>query len=1309
MKHFILLTYLLCFTVFLQGQNNLYINEHLEWTTEYCFDSDSVPNQCLNCDKCNVSLEKNLLPVYAKKIPLPSHLSEKGKISAKIHNASFVEAIGKYFSRLKNEIQQEIRINVAKGWSKKKPFVMISFVPLVQNSSGTIQQLVDFELEIFIESDEKPTNTTHLKQSETITNSILNQGTFYKMRVTEEGIHKIDYALLESLNVPIAEIEMNRLRVYGNGGGMLPEKAGEDRQDDLLENPIQVIDQNGNNKFDQGDYALFFGESPNQWYWEDGLDRYKYITHLYSQHNHYFLNFDIGAGKRITEANNDATPNNTTTSFDALAAHESEQYNIMGSGRVWFGDQMFSGGEKSFTFSFPNLIKDEGVWFMSRFAAKSHEANSRMDVTVNGTSIGNVSLSKVGQRLESPGGSMGSIEKILTIPVDNVALKVNYTNLGGSDGKGWIDYLQLNARRKLNLSATALGNGQQLIRDHKSVGEGNITRFELESPAANLRVWDVSDVGNAQSLSIVNNAFVVATDTHKKFIAFDNSNHFVPEVVGQISRQNLHEEVYPDMLIIVPERLKTYADELADFHRTEDGLEVKVVDVKTVYNEFSSGNQDITAIRDYVKMYYDRASTAEDLPEYLLLFGDASYDYKNISLNEEENTNLIPIYESNQAVNRLSSYCSDDYFAMLDDGEGFMQGSGIDIGTFNLDIAVGRIPAHNEVQAAAVINKIKHYKSSASLGEWWNNITFVSDDGNNNLHLNHAESHSKILDEIAPIFNIDKYYIDAFPQLAGPSGDTYPDANKAILNRIFSGSLVMNYIGHGSEKSWAKEGILTKEIIKTLENIDKLPLFITATCTFSRIDDPFNTSAGEWLLINPNGGGVAIVSTVRVVGANGNKEINKKFLEAAFQKQNGEYPTLGEAVMMAKNNMTGSATNYRKFTLLGDPALRLNYPNLNVRTTNIKNETLEIDTDTVQALSRVRISGEIVDAQGNLIPNFNGILTPVVFDKSITLTTIGNDTPTAYDPEVGGCPPETNSSRVDEVSCPTEFDLQQNIIFRGNVSVENGKFDFSFIVPKDISFNYGNGKISYFAQNELNTASGLDTNLVIGGVSELVEEDTQGPEVNIFLNDENFVFGGLTAEEALLLVKLEDVSGINTVGTGIGHDVTGKLDEEGESKVFVLNNYYKTELDDFQKGRVEFPLTDLIPGRHTLRVKAWDVFNNSGEGYTEFLVAESAEMALQNVLNYPNPFTDKTNFWFEHNRAGDNLKVHIRVYTLSGRVIKSIHKEFVATGNRVTDIEWDGLDEFGNKIGRGVYVYQLSVTASDNTTVSEVERLVILK
>ncbi|KPK80954.1 MAG: hypothetical protein AMS27_15970, partial [Bacteroides sp. SM23_62_1] len=686
------------------------------------------------------------------------------------------------------------------------------------------------------------------------------------------------------------------------------------------------------------------------------------------------------------------------------------------------------------------------------------------------------------------------------------------------------------------------------------------------------------------------------------------------------------------------------------------------------------GAPDVAGIRTMMKMFYDRATGEHDMPRYLLLFGDGSYD--NTS-EDSRNTNFILTYQSPNSLNPTYSFVTDDFFGLLDEQEGGSSGL--------VDLGVGRLPVKNEAEAATVVNKIYNYHSNDNMGDWRNTICFIGDDEDYNTHMHQADELATYVENNYPGFIISKIYLDAYQQITTSAGERYPDVNEAVNQRINKGALIINYTGHGGESGLAHERIMEINDIINWENDKKLPLFLTATCEFSRFDDYEHTSAGELVLLNPDGGGIALLSTTRLVYSAPNHALNVRFFEFVFEKnQDQEYGRLGDIIRLTKN-ASGSEVNKRSFTLLADPALLLNYPKYSIKAVAINGRDVSGESDTIRALSKVTVSGLMEDDQGNKLESFNGTLYPSVFDKLSVITTLTND---------GGS--------------PFNFSVRNRTLFKGKASVINGEFTFSFIVPKDISYNYGYGKINFYGHDQLTDASGSFAGIVIGGSADSVANDSEGPGIRIFMNDDNFVFGGTTDENPKLLVYVHDSSGINTIGSGIGHDLTAILDDNNMNPI-VLNDYYESDKDSYQSGKIVYPLRNLEVGPHKLKVKVWDVYNNSSEDYIEFIVTSSEDFILKNILNYPNPFTTHTSFYFEHNRTGSTLDILIQIFTVSGKLVKTIDRQVIATGYRCGPIDWDGLDDFGSRIGRGVYIYRLKVRTDQGETVEKFEKLVILR
>jgi hypothetical protein len=563
-------------------------------------------------------------------------------------------------------------------------------------------------------------------------------------------------------------------------------------------------------------------------------------------------------------------------------------------------------------------------------------------------------------------------------------------------------------------------------------------------------------------------------------------------------------------------------------------------------------------------------------------------------------------------------------------------------------------------------------------------ITFIGDDEDSNIHMSQSDQLAAIVDTTYHAYNIEKIYLDAYQQEQTPGGERYPQVNEAFDKRMEKGCLILNYTGHGGEVGLAHERILEVGQINAWDNKCNMPLFVTATCEFSRFDDPGRVSAGEYVLLNPNGGGIGLLTTVRLVYSTPNFILNRNFYFVAFEPENGEQPHIGDVYRKTKV-LSGYSTNNRNFTLLGDPALKLNYPTYNVATTHINNVPVGANADTIRALSRITIKGMVTDSLGNKINNYNGVLYPTVFDKVTTVTTLQNDPP---------------------ISAFT-FKTQRNVIYKGKLNVVNGDFEFTFVVPRDIQFQFGAGRISYFAENGVFDAAGAYENIVVGGSDPNAPADGTGPQVRLFLNDSNFVAGGMTDASPKLFAMIFDSSGVNTVGNGIGHDILAVLDEETDNAL-VLNDYYQANLNSYQSGTILYPYSKLSEGPHTLSLKVWDVYNNSSTAKTDFVVSSSATLALAHVLNYPNPFTTNTAFYFEHNQACSEFNVTIQVFTVSGKLVKTINEPVHTNGYRSSGITWDGRDDYGDPIGRGTYIYKVFVRSADGQTAEQYEKLVIL-
>tara|TARA_B110000881_G_scaffold118346_1_gene103857 strand:- start:4112 stop:7423 length:3312 start_codon:yes stop_codon:yes gene_type:complete len=1078
-------------------------------------------------------------------------------------------------------------------------------------------------------------------------NSVLSSDKWYKVSVTNTGVHKLSYKDFQNLNIELNDININSIKLFGNGGGMLPNLNSQFRYNDLQENAIYVYDFNNNGYFNSNDYILFYAESPNKWSYSESIDLFEYKEHLFSDECYYFITIDTDSnGKRILNKPLLTDYTKVIKSFNDFKVHESNIENLIQSGREWYGERFGIIDNYVFDFSFPNLINSEPIYIKTSVAARSLNSSS-FTVNANSNFISNINIPNIVYDYATEYAKKASNTQTYISSSDQISIELEF-NYSENNAIGWLDYLQLNARRSL-----AMHNNILNFRDFESLDSLAIGKFEISNANSSTIVWDVTDVLNIKKVNANLNgsvlSFIDSLDILREYCAFENS-FLTPNLIGMIENQNLHNiSLDVNYVIISHPIFLTQANRLSDIHEYYDNLTSVVVTPQQIYNEFSSGMQDVAAIRDFLKMLYDRQNSNL---EYALLFGDGSYDNKDRIIN---NTNFIPTFQSTNSLSPVNSFVTDDFFALLDDDDGDLINDLIDIG-------IGRFPAKNLNEAINLVDKVETYYSAESLGDWRNSITFIADDGDakdGNLHMSDADKLANFLDTNNLNVNINKIYLDNYLQESTPGGPRSPDAQEAINRSIDNGTFLVNYSGHGGPLGWTQERILEIDQINNWTNKYKLPLFMTATCKFSCFDNPGKTSAGELVLLNPEGGAIALLTTTRLVYAFPNYKLNENFMNIFCEKNNGEFPTLGQLFKKTKV-LSGSNTNSRNFTLLGDPALRLSYPKYIVSTTNI--------SDTLKALEEVEISGKVTDDDGNLLVDFNGILYPTIYDKEIISLTLGQE------------------------SCsPMPFRNQNNIIYKGEASVSNGEFSFSFIVPKDIENNYAHGKISYYASNDnKEDASGHDDSFIIGGLADNVIYDYDGPLVSLYMNTRDFIFGGMTNSDPFLLVDIEDFSGINTVGNGIGHDITAILDNN-TSNPFILNDYYKSNLDDYKSGVIEFPFENLEPGPHTITLRIWDVFNNSSESVISFYVTDKENFTISDFLNYPNPFITNTDFYFEHNQSNQNLDVSIEIYSITGQHIKTLKDTFYDSGYRIGPISWNGKNEYGKIVSSGLYIAKLNI------------------
>jgi hypothetical protein len=1083
--------------------------------------------------------------------------------------------------------------------------------------------------------------------------SALSSGRWVKLRVRQTGVHQLTADMLKKWGFS----NPNAVSVWGNGCRGLSRLNSEAAPDDLQ----QIAAQIGENKI------LFYAEAKNTWrhnaqkkFFEHEQNEFSDVAYIYITDSKPIKDIRVAAQAAA------ATDVTDVYDYDYRSYQERIDTNLMRSGRRFFGEVYDAVRQHSLSFTVPSLDLADPQLKMQVCAAARSTTGSAYSISVNGGSPYTLTIPPVAQNVDYMKADTALFESI-PVSSENISLKITY-NRPENSASAWgvWDFTTINARAKLMLPGSQL-----LFRDAETVGAGRAARFNIATAQQNVKVWDVTDFHNVQEIGGIaasgNVSFVAETPTLREFVAFTEGMLLNPEYVGEASNQNLHGAPPSELVIVAHPSLAAQANRLADFHRKKDNMSALTVTTEEVYNEFSGGLPDVSAIRNFMRMFHRRNPVTA--PKYLLLLGSGSY----VNHEGKPGVGLVPTFQSDNSLVSEQSYVSDDFFVLLDDAE-YLGNTGM-VGGF-LDMAVGRIPARNEKEAATLVDKVEQYSSNLS-GDWMSKCIIIADDEDGNDHMQQAEKIGNYIMDSAPSYYVNKIYLDAYVQTSTPMGERYPGVTDAINSAVCSGALLVNYTGHANDQWLSHEQVVTMSDIKRWNNRDRLPMFVTATCEFSRFDNPYVRPAGEQVLFLPNGGGIAILSTTRLVYSSANSVFNQQFIEEFFRKDaSGSHARIGEMVRRTKNTST-TGINQLNFSLLGDPALMLHFPSLTAQTTRI-NGVPYATPDTLKALSKDSIEGSVSSSA------LADVLYVSIFDKEQKKQTLGNSGQT-----------------------PFTYRTQSSLLYKGKVSTPNGNFTVRFVVPQDIIPSYGAGKITYAGNVGNALAAGCDP-VPVGGISGTAAADSTPPSVRMYMNDERWAPGGTTTEAPTLIALLADSSGVNITGNGAGRDITLTL--QPGNKTYVLNSYYTANTDSYTSGRVEFPIPPLEKGRYTATLKVWDAANNAAEQSIEFRVADDERFTLNRVLNYPNPFTQKTAFFFEHNRPYTDMEVLIQVFTISGKLVKTIRSGVPQSSAslRSVPIEWDGRDDYGAKLGRGTYLYKIKARCTGGEYAEKVEKLVLL-
>ena len=1093
-------------------------------------------------------------------------------------------------------------------------------------------------------------------------NSILADGQVFKIGVVRTGIYKLDTDFFRNNNLIVSNLDPRKIQIFGNGGAMLPQSNSASRANDLTENAILVRGE-ADGRFDDADAVWFYGQSPHQTQLNaSGLLEHQ--TNLYSDTTFYFLKIGTTNGLRIQ---NQASGNSgiLVGDFDDYVFRESELINKIQSGREWWGEYFGTQPQQNVNFDIAGLVPNS-IFKLTAATIAAAQVTTKFNFSVNSQALGSQSMGTVstyrydykGQRtVQSYLGSLATNDKI--------QVGISFDKNGQQSAEGYLDFVGVQVQRYLRQY------DQPTVFQNISSTKQDSVRYILGQSNSNLVIWDITkptQISNQVYRLNANEAtFGSASKLLKKFIAFTETQIQKPVSVVKITNQNIRSRPTPQLLIVTTAAWQKQAQRLADFRQNNDGLTSQIVTTQQIFNEFSSGQPDPTAIRDYVKHLNDRQPNRL---KYLLLMGDATFDYKNNGQNQNpsQRVNFVPTYESRESASPVYSFSSDDYFGFLKltDGDWLEDYSS----SQSLDIGVGRLPVKSVSEATIVVDKLIKYTSKNTKGAWRQRVAFVADDGDGNIHQQDVEDLSKLITQNAPQINIKKLFVDAFPQNSNASGQRAPDVNKAISRATTDGVLIMNYTGHGGLSGWAEEQVLSIGDIINWRNIDNMPLLVTATCEFGRCDDPSVVSGAELAVLSPRGGAIALLTTTRPVFANTNFLLNQAFYQTVFKPINGLMPRLGDVFRITKNNSISGVLN-RNFMLMGDPSLRLNYPNYQV---------IVSQTDTLKAGKLTQINGE-VRANNQIVSDFNGTANVIVYDKENQLLTKGNE------------------------STPMPYSQFNSKLFEGKAIIENGKFSVQFVVPKNIDYRIGKGRVETYAMrsDSLFDASGGGS-IIVGG-TDLLANDNKPPLITMYLNDKTFTDGQEVGENPVLIANLNDDNGLNISRGGIGNDMVLTLND---TLSITVNDYFSATTNDYQNGTINYTFDKLKAGSYVLKLKVWDSYNNSSESSLGFRVAEQNKI-IESITAFPNPFSESVTFQLNQFKNNNDLEVDIVIIDLNGKTIKVSQATAYNTDSNWAVYQWNGTNQNGNDVANGLYLFQMNIRDLNTQKTQKVTGKMLLK
>lgn len=1087
--------------------------------------------------------------------------------------------------------------------------------------------------------------------------SVLADGHWVKIRVSESGVCRMSFSELRS-----AGLEPSQVRVFGYGGAQKEQDFSKPNIDDLPQVPVYVGE----------DYILFYVQGPISWTYNGS--RFAHTRNTYSDFGYYLLSDDAGDMLLFPEAEAVSGSPTDVTYYSYYQVQDEDSVNLIdrtgvsGGGRTFYGEQFAAGQTRTFTFSTPYANGDNSSVYIDM--AANAATTSTVKAKLNNTSSKSIYISSIPDHYTF--GVAGTISMNGASEEQNQRVTIQFVNSNAS-ALAWLNYIEITTPSELVMTGSYMG-----IRSLVNRNTTNPVRFLLRNTTASTQIWDVTDLAAIQRMptTMVDDQLAwvgTQADGVHEYIAVntDGTKFVQAEVVGEVKNQNLHALSNIDYIIICPEGYEDVSEDLAKAHEAKQAITYAIVTDQQVYNEFSSGTPDATAYRWLMKMLYDRAKNGiGQQPRWLLLMGHGTFDNRKLLRNS--GTSLLLTYQSKNSVNEIKAYATDDYFAYLDDNEGTIDTQG------RMDIGVGRLPVESLDEARTTVDKLIQYIRNEQTGKWKNQLVYLADDGENGTHTETAEKSAELVRIKNPDFIVHKIFLDAYPQEVNASGESYPLAKNRVLNLLKNGVLFFNYSGHGGYNAITNESILNLKDIAGMTNKNQA-FWLFATCNFAQCDAG-KRSAAETAVLNPKGGAIGILAATRTVYASQNTNLNRSVCDTLFGHSDVFHydMTLGEAISIGKN-LLGSDENKLAYVLLGDPCMRLNYP------TDYHVETLT-EMDTLNALSVQHVEGRIIDEDLNTVSDFNGKVDITIYDKMQSIPTRDND-------NAGGDP------RV------IAYNDYPNTIFSGATDVKDGLFNYTFMVPKDIRYNFDNGRIVYYAvtADSLETAEAVGhfEQFIIGGTGSTVAIDTIGPEMEIYLNSPAFRNGDKTYATPRFFANLYDKNGINTAGAGIGHDLMLIIDDDPKM-IYSLNEYFTAANNSYQAGQVSYLMEELANGPHSLTFRAWDLLNNSTTKSLNFIVEAGLDPSIYNVTTYPNPVQQSgvVHLIVNYDQPDELIETEIYLYNTAGQMVYS-HKQ---DNPDAVSINLPSLD-----LNTGVYIYSVKIKSASSKYSTTSGKIIVTK